>query len=815
MRAILQHNGRVLLIKKRNYYFVPYGLPNRGIEGNFEGILHNNDHILTINGEDIKKWNTTTMVTYLENHIVYGITFNSHKTYRKYLWKQIGIEHAQSGINANRCKLYRARHNEMTSDVDYVRQQSTTGRKAVRRMKIAQTWDKQCIYGCGRVHLRSAKAGELKHCCGGGTLLQDHPLPLQPLAPDIAHLLCRDLKYMSPASASINNMLAMCSSAVINNRGGGWERDMQGHHCVKINGRIQHCFPKATNSTDPSGGLSYFMFDCPEAILQHGLKLNEAGQEGRDYGIIINEFVEVIRNALLITHPFAKALKSLGNQIQQHDPPYQALRASIRGGLEHFEVANVTSYTRNGPRVSIQLDRSNQQQLIELTSQFLEPIAYPLLFNRGEKGWGIKIHEQPNAINYLPYLRSRILMPDKLENQTFFVLPSNVDPNIFIICNRFQGMARLGQVYIVDMVSREIDMQLKWILNHQKLIMQQLQQETNDNESDNESEHDDIHDTNVEQPETIETDDEAMVCLPSSFHGGRRHLRSCAIAALVLLSELGRATGFLTITCNTDWDEIKSQLLLGQTAFDRPDIVCAVFQKRKLALLHNLRHGVYFDGEIVYIMHVIEFQKRGLPHAHIVFRLSDHPAPNAPDAELADYCDRIVTAEMPKLPNHNDKSKKANIQRAYVDLVKSKMIHHCSVAVNGCKKNADAQCKRRYSDTSREVEHTFFENGYPVYKRPHADDRRVVPHNIKILIDWNGHANLEFTTSVKCILYLFKYLFKGSTSVRLYLYLIHIFLSINTPSYHYRYALMLYTIMKMILMMKTMLMKNRMKFCTI
>jgi len=52
-----------------------------------------------------------------------------------------------------------------------------------------------------------------------------------------------------------------------------------------------------------------------------------------------------------------------------------------------------------------------------------------------------------------------------------------------------------------------------------------------------------------------------------------------------------------------------------------------VFKQRLNALLHNLRNGKYFgDGEIAYMMRVIEYQHRGLPHAHIVFQLTNAPS---------------------------------------------------------------------------------------------------------------------------------------------------------------------------------------------
>jgi len=50
------------------------------------------------------------------------------------------------------------------------------------------------------------------------------------------------------------------------------------------------------------------------------------------------------------------------------------------------------------------------------------------------------------------------------------------------------------------------------------------------------------------------------------------------------------------------------------------------------------------------------------------------------------------------------------------------------------------------------------EHGYPLYKRVNISDLKVVPHNTNILLDWNGHANVEYSSSSYCIIYLYKYL---------------------------------------------------------
>ncbi len=49
--------------------------------------------------------------------------------------------------------------------------------------------------------------------------------------------------------------------------------------------------------------------------------------------------------------------------------------------------------------------------------------------------------------------------------------------------------------------------------------------------------------------------------LPSSVHGSPRHMTTFAKNALVLVSEFGCPHVFITLTCNTKWPEIVSQLL--------------------------------------------------------------------------------------------------------------------------------------------------------------------------------------------------------------------------------------------------------------
>ena len=101
-------------------------------------------------------------------------------------------------------------------------------------------------------------------------------------------------------------------------------------------------------------------------------------------------------------------------------------------------------------------------------------------------------------------------------------------------------------------------------------------------------------------------------------------------------------------TSNSQWQESVDGLPAGCAFYDAPEVPCRVFKGKLEALLQGLRCGSIWgprtlvsdvDGERVYkyqvhgrtggsgyLIYVIEFQSRGLPHAHIVARPMDMPA---------------------------------------------------------------------------------------------------------------------------------------------------------------------------------------------
>ena len=132
------------------------------------------------------------------------------------------------------------------------------------------------------------------------------------------------------------------------------------------------------------------------------------------------------------------------------------------------------------------------------------------------------------------------------------------------------------------------------------------------------------------------------VHLPSSVVGSRKFLSNKTADGLAVAARLGNPLLFITVTTNKEWNEIKRRIPAGASPYDYPDIVCRVFHHKLEALRARLLTGAAWGASTVdvddegnaawkysikdasgkgYIISVIEFQQRGMPHAHIVLKV--------------------------------------------------------------------------------------------------------------------------------------------------------------------------------------------------
>ncbi|XP_062227418.1 uncharacterized protein LOC133925540 [Phragmites australis] len=220
---------------------------------------------------------------------------------------------------------------------------------------------------------------------------------------------------------------------------------------------------------------------------------------------------------------------------------------------------------------------------------------------------------------------------------------------------------------------------------------------------------------------------------------------------------------FITFTCNAKWPEIQYMLdEIGskQKPADRPEIIDRVFMIKLRELLGDIVEGKHF-GETTSVLYTIEFQKRGLPHAHILVFLKDKRKFYDPT-----HIDDIICAE---IPDKNEDPK------AYAAVENFMMHGPCGEANPNSSCMMDSRCnkyfpKRYNSDT------TIDEDGFPIYKRQDngreikkgnttLDNRFVVPYNRNLLVKFQAHINVEWCNRSRLIKYLFKYIHKGDDYV--------------------------------------------------
>lgn len=175
-------------------------------------------------------------------------------------------------------------------------------------------------------------------------------------------------------------------------------------------------------------------------------------------------------------------------------------------------------------------------------------------------------------------------------------------------------------------------------------------------------------------------------------------------------------------------------------------------------------------GHVSAYVYVIEFQKRGLPHMHLLATLAQ---PYTTPEEI----DRYISAEIP------DKEKHPNLYK----IVMTNMLHGPHTKDSMClKSDEDGELNICEGTCAKGFPKTFIEatdmtgDGFPKYRRSdnvheqhvynprskrglrkHVDNSMVVPYNPYLLQKYNCHVNVEFCASVRAIKYIYKYITKG------------------------------------------------------
>ncbi|CAN1317206.1 ATP-dependent DNA helicase PIF1 [Linum perenne] len=189
---------------------------------------------------------------------------------------------------------------------------------------------------------------------------------------------------------------------------------------------------------------------------------------------------------------------------------------------------------------------------------------------------------------------------------------------------------------------------------------------------------------------------------------------------------------------------------------DKPFVVARVFRLKVIALKKDITQKRFF-GKTVADLHTIEFQKRGLPHVHILIWLHR-------DDKLIDpmAIDKAISAELPD----------PNIDPFGYETVSKFMIHGpCGISRPTSPCMDDGRCKKNfpkaYNSETRlnddaSVTYKRRDNGVTVDREGITmDNRYVVPYNRDLLVKYQAHMNVEMCHQGRLIKYLFKYVTKG------------------------------------------------------
>ncbi|VDO21630.1 unnamed protein product [Heligmosomoides polygyrus] len=390
-----------------------------------------------------------------------------------------------------------------------------------------------------------------------------------------------------------------------------------------------------------------------------------------------------------------------------------------------------------GERYVVVYERGQGLRTISYLDKLCDPLSYPLLFPRGEDGWHPDMEKTVTGNNR----RTRVTQKE-FYSYLLFARTGTFNPLLHA--------GKLSQQYVVDSWLKIEMNRLNYLRKNQKELRLDTVRGLHDYMIG-----DDSHDGPPGR----------RIILAASFTGGPRHMIAQYQDAMSVVSKYGKPAIFITFICNPNWREIQNNLAGGQSASDRPDLVARVFNLKLKALCHELfKRNVL--GEVAAYIYVVEFQKRGLPHAHMLITLKQEWKLNT-----ADQIDQLISAELPDSDSDPE----------LFDIVSKNMIHRPCGNLNPtspCMR--DGVCTKRFpksfrSDTSLNVdgnpEHRRRDDGrYVTCRGVRMGNRSVVPYCPYLTRMFEAHIKVEICALIHAVKYLSKYVYKGPDRARIHIY---------------------------------------------
>jgi hypothetical protein len=588
---------------------------------------------------------------------------------------------------------------------------------------------------CGALFFKCEKNqdGLYFKCCRGGKI-PDPRIP-QP-TPEIRSLLRNDPAFLRNI-LYYNNAFAFASIGVSFK-----SLPFKGHKAIIINGLINHRID-ITNTADDSKYAKIYFLDTAEASTRRCELFSKC-----DFATV-SKIEAILRESNPLCRAF-RCLKDVVSEIRNNDDDIPDLSFT----LVHDETLD--DQRRFGPAVDGEVGivfrdsaghvtqptdivvHTTDSQMCKLpdSSPYVDPSVFVLLYSKGGEGW------KPGV----PHRQGNTPTNDRAGFEYNRVTLSQFYSYIFQYrrsFNVFVNAGPLSQLYMAYALIRKERHDLNWIKRNQEKLRCGTQEDLLRfvrSKTGN---------PNIQMGSYFK--------LPSSYPGSPRNQTQNCLDAMQLMFKYGKPCLFVTFTCNPKWAEITSVIGSDTPTDYHPMLIARVFHAKLDAMITDIKSGKIF-GHVTATTHVIEWQKRGLPHAHILIFLSPQYKLYTPE-----MIDKNVSAELPD----------RNVLPDLHSVILSNNIHGpcCSTR---CLKNGS--CSKKFPKKLSDVT-TLDTNSYPNYRRRNlypvqhkgrrVDDSWVVPYNPVLSLKYRAHINVEVCATVGAIKYIFKYMFKGFDCARL------------------------------------------------
>ncbi len=361
-----------------------------------------------------------------------------------------------------------------------------------------------------------------------------------------------------------------------------------------------------------------------------------------------------------------------------------------------------------------------------------ESMTYPLFDIYGRHGWFKYDRGVDNPFASTTYELNQ--MTDIVGNK--LTLRQYIQYNFSQ--NQLQlSVPKLQQEWLLDQMSRSDSMNNPWYIQHMQ-NMEHLRTATRRQFMRN------------PDPQTVGH----RTRIPSTVRGSQAYRREKVDMGMAHVYKYGPPTLFITMTANPEWPEIQNNLKPGQEWHHDVYLVNLVFKEKLDQLISGLKRGEFFNGRTSeWLQYAIEFQKRGLPHAHILVRLTGEQPSTA--AEV----DALSTVLYPlQCESMCGECKQCMLYY----LVNKHMTHKCypdRCKTRSTNASTPCGCKYGYPWQSNPVSFIGQDGKWILRRRPQEKD--IVEYNAELLLRFRCHINVKVTTGTRCILYLRKYMSKG------------------------------------------------------